>query len=563
MLKADLLEIIANGENSGVDFKRDDIRPEQLAKEIVALANLRGGMVLLGVEDDGSISGIQRDNLEEWIMDTVFGRYIHPLLLPFYEVVTLDDGKRVAVISITAGTSKPYVLRHNGREDIYVRLGSVSRLATREQQARLFESGGMLHSEMLPVSGAGFEALDRERVQDYLLTLAGDRELPTTDDAWLRRMIGLGFMTEAGAAIPVCTIAGLVLFGRTPRRFLRQAGVRWMAFDGNDKDYQALDDTVLDGPLVARFDVGGARELIEPGLIEALMDKMRPFISLEDESLEEGLRRQRRWHYPPEALREAIINALAHRDWTRELAHHRGRARDFVDGLLLDPESGQDRRRHRIGYRPAHDLAHEIDHFIEKDFPVLDGALQGGLRGDRHGGAYRFTAMLGQNRLGVKLHPVYRVFPMAQPHDFLHRTIDVFRPRGDFKAIGQGVFVHHQRVIAGRGQPVRQPREHPVAVMADGRGLAVHDLACAHHLAAIHLADTLMPEADPEDRHARAQAADDLQRHPGLIGHPRPGRNHDARGRARGNGIHLQRIIAHHVNLRTQGLEILHQIPGE
>jgi ATP-dependent DNA helicase RecG len=64
MIKSDLLQLIANGENSGVEFKRDDLRPEQLAKEIVALANLKGGKVLLGVEDDGSISGIQRNDLE-------------------------------------------------------------------------------------------------------------------------------------------------------------------------------------------------------------------------------------------------------------------------------------------------------------------------------------------------------------------------------------------------------------------------------------------------------------------------------------------------------------------
>ena len=284
------------------------------------MANLRGGMVLLGVEDDGTISGIQRDDLETWVMDTVFGRYVHPMLLPFYELVTLEDGLRVAVVSIAMGTAKPYVLRHNGREDIYVRVGSISRLATREQQARLFESGGMLHSEMLPVSGAAFDALDRERLQDYLLALAGDRELPSTDEAWQRRMIGLGFMTETGVLAPVCTIAGLVLFGRTPRRFLRQAGIRWMAFDGNDKSYQALDDTTLDGPLVGRFGPeGNTRELIERGLIEDLMDRMQPFVSVEGEALADGLRRQRTWHYPPEALREALINGLAHRDWTRAL----------------------------------------------------------------------------------------------------------------------------------------------------------------------------------------------------------------------------------------------------
>jgi ATP-dependent DNA helicase RecG len=67
MLKSELLEIIANGENSGIAFKRDDLRPEQLAKEIVALANFQGGRLLLGVEDDGTISGIQREDLETWV----------------------------------------------------------------------------------------------------------------------------------------------------------------------------------------------------------------------------------------------------------------------------------------------------------------------------------------------------------------------------------------------------------------------------------------------------------------------------------------------------------------
>jgi ATP-dependent DNA helicase RecG len=286
MLRTELLEIIANGESSGVEFKRDDIRPETLAKEIVAMANLRGGMVLLGVEDDGTVSGVQRDDLETWVMDTIFGRYVHPMLLPFYEVVTLDGDRRVAVVSIAMGNSKPYVLRHNGREDIYVRVGSTSRLATREQQARLFESGGMLHSEALPVSGAGLQAMDRERLTDYLVTLVGDAGPPTTDDGWLGRMVGLGFMTEETGTAPVCTIAGWVLFGRTPRRYLRQAGVRWMAFNGADRNYQALDDTIVDGPLVGHFEHdNGAHELIERGLIEDLMDRMQPIVATEDEEL--------------------------------------------------------------------------------------------------------------------------------------------------------------------------------------------------------------------------------------------------------------------------------------
>lgn len=81
MLKTELLEIIANGENSGVEFKRDDTRAERLAREVVAMLNFQGGRVLLGVEDDGTISGIQREKLEEWVMNVIQTR-IHPMFCP-------------------------------------------------------------------------------------------------------------------------------------------------------------------------------------------------------------------------------------------------------------------------------------------------------------------------------------------------------------------------------------------------------------------------------------------------------------------------------------------------
>ena len=321
MLKSELLEIIANGENSGVEFKRDDVRPEQLAKEIVALANFVGGKILLGVEDDGGISGVQREDLETWVMDTVFGRYIHPLILPFYEELVLDDGKRVAVVTITQGTAKPYVLRSNNREEIYVRVGSTSRLATREQQARLFESGGMLHAETLPVSGTNLESLDAARLADYLVNIAGDTEPPASAEDWERRLQGLGLLAARDDGRPACTIAGLVLFGRSPRRSLRQAGVRWMSFASTDKDYQAQDDTLMDAPMVALWEgrPGEGRQVVDSGLVERLIDRMRPFISEEGDASSEMLRRETNYRYPLDALRETILNALVHRDWTRSL----------------------------------------------------------------------------------------------------------------------------------------------------------------------------------------------------------------------------------------------------
>ena len=319
MTKSELFELIANRENSGVEFKSDDLRPEQFAKEIVALANLQGGRILLGVEDDGTITGIRRDDLEHWVMDTVFGRKVHPMILPFYEEIQIDEQRRVAVISLTQGTTKPYVVRHNDREEIYVRVGSTSRLATREQQARLFALDGMLHAELLPVSGSALSDLSRERLEDYLTAIVRDNKVPSSGDEWHERLCGLGFMAERQEGLPVCSIAGLVLFGYRPRRLLRQAGIRWMAFRGGERAYDALDDRVLDGPVIALWQEtsGGGREIAEKGLIEILTDTMRPFVSEEPGELQESMRRERRWHYPLEALRESIVNGIVHRDWTR------------------------------------------------------------------------------------------------------------------------------------------------------------------------------------------------------------------------------------------------------
>jgi len=320
MLKTELLEILANGENSGVEFKRDDIRPEQLAKEIVALANLQGGRIILGVEDDGTISGIQQHNTQEWVLN-IFRDKVFPQIIPFYEEIKIGDQLRVAVITIAQGISKPYMLKHNNREEIYIRMGDRSELASREQQLRLFESGGLLHVEVLPVTGTALAHLDRDRLKYYLSTIIRDPDVPATDAEWQERLLGLGFMASDGMGNIVCSIAGLLCFGINPRQFLRQTGLRVMVFTGIDKEYQAQLDVVIDAPLVGRWqdDGTGRKQLVDGGLIEKFAAAIEPFISLETSHIDEHMRREKSWLYPWEAVREAVINAIAHRDWTRSV----------------------------------------------------------------------------------------------------------------------------------------------------------------------------------------------------------------------------------------------------
>ena len=64
--------LIDQGENSSVEFKSSAVRPESLAREIVAFSNSSGGTILIGVDDDGQVTGIKdRENIEEWVTNVV------------------------------------------------------------------------------------------------------------------------------------------------------------------------------------------------------------------------------------------------------------------------------------------------------------------------------------------------------------------------------------------------------------------------------------------------------------------------------------------------------------
>ena len=103
MSNGELLALIAGGEDSALEFKRDEVRNHDLAKELVAFLNLEGGTVLLGVEDDGSISGVTRDGIEEWVSELCRVK-IEPPVLPLLSWARdAEQGRDVLAVRVTAG----------------------------------------------------------------------------------------------------------------------------------------------------------------------------------------------------------------------------------------------------------------------------------------------------------------------------------------------------------------------------------------------------------------------------------------------------------------------------
>ena len=333
MTAAELSERIRNGEDSTLEFERDAVRNHDLARELVAFLNLEGGTVLLGVEDDGRVSGTTRDRLEEWVSEVCRVK-IEPPIIPLLSWARAGEpGRHVLAAHVTLGPNKPYARVHDNRRTYYIRVGSTSREASREELERLFQSSGQLHYGLKPVPGAGLDALDPRRLHDYL-TQVLEGTVPADDDPreWETLLRNMDLMV-ASAGRYVATIDGLLLFGLSPERYLPQAGIRAVCFPGAEPDYATRADEDLRGPLVAlgagngppeegagprawgvASPRAGRRSPTESGLVEQAWDFVRRN-TMPTAHLERG-RRIDRWEYPESVVREPVVNALVHRDYS-------------------------------------------------------------------------------------------------------------------------------------------------------------------------------------------------------------------------------------------------------
>jgi ATP-dependent DNA helicase RecG len=333
MNRTELSELIHNGESSGVEFKRDDVAPEKLAKEMAALLNLEGGYILLGVEKDGSVSGLTRgrEKAEEWVME-VARTHLRPAAIPFWETLEWSEGKIVGIVSLPDDApDKPYKCKRGAAWVTQIRVGTTSRDATDEEEGRLYMQSGRLQYDRKPVPGANVDDFDMRRLVNYFRDVRR-QACPDPGDraSWTRLLVNTELMYEDRGR-PMPSAGGLILFGVRPQKYLPQSGVTAVAYSGTHKDYDARARAVLRGPAVSLFPAQATGPVqaypglpltfselghaVEGGVIEQSLDFVRRNIEIEA-SIDDGGRRRERWDYPMEAVREAIVNAIAHRDYT-------------------------------------------------------------------------------------------------------------------------------------------------------------------------------------------------------------------------------------------------------
>jgi predicted HTH transcriptional regulator len=284
-------DLLARHEGKTLEFKRDASSPGPLLRTLSAFSNTAGGTLLLGVKDRSrQVIGVRDPlDMEERIMN-VASDGIRPQILPEVEVLPCR-GKSLVAVTVFPGPLRPYYVRTLGREKgSYVRLGSTNRPATPEILAELERT-----ARNVSYDEQGLPHLDRAAI-DFELAQArfeGRRRLRWED------LQSLGIVQREGRR-EVATVGGILLFGRDRLREFPDARIRLAAFAGANRS------SILD-----RLDPSD-------DLIQSIEDALR-FIGRNTATgmVVEGSTRRDMPAFPPIALREAVINAVVHADYSQ------------------------------------------------------------------------------------------------------------------------------------------------------------------------------------------------------------------------------------------------------
>lgn len=131
--KKQLRELVRQGENLHLEFKRRASSPDQIVREMIAFANTAGGILLVGVNDDGQLSGVKYPDEESLVIKKAIVKYSRPHIAFTETIIPLSEHKFVIQYEIPVSRKRPHVFRVTNRQSItYIRLRDMSMKASRE-----------------------------------------------------------------------------------------------------------------------------------------------------------------------------------------------------------------------------------------------------------------------------------------------------------------------------------------------------------------------------------------------------------------------------------------------
>ncbi|MBK4995425.1 transcriptional regulator [Pseudomonas sp. S37] len=293
MTLADLQQILARGEDSRHQFKRDFNNVDALASELVAFANTAGGCLLIGVEDSGTVSGLSSADIARLnqLLSNAASQNVRPAINPLSINVQTEQGL-VMVVTIEQGLNKPYV---DSQGRIWVKNGADKRRVTaREELQRLFQQAGLVCADAVPVAGSSVADIDAKALGEYFQR----RFRQSPEQTGLETVRVLENLGLASGGIP--NLAGLLLFGKAPQRLRPAFDIKAVAFPGTVlHDRQYLDSEDIDGNLQEQYRRGLA------------------FIkrNLHHVQGRQGFNTLGQLEVPEEVFEELLVNALIHRDY--------------------------------------------------------------------------------------------------------------------------------------------------------------------------------------------------------------------------------------------------------
>ncbi|WP_300335151.1 RNA-binding domain-containing protein [Accumulibacter sp.] len=293
MTPAELDTVLARGEDSRHQFKRDFTNADSLAAELAALANGGGGQILIGVADDGQPVGLTQQDIGRLnqLLSNAASQHVRPPLSPTSQNIQTDQGL-VLVVNVALGLNKPY-MDLQGR--VWVKNGADKRHVTaREEMQRMFQASGLLQADQVPVSDASWADIDERAFTRYF-----ERRYKQSPEQTGLALPAL-FENLKLATDGVPNLAGMLLFGKNPERHLHVCMVAAVCFPGTRlSDSRYLDSENIQGSLEEQFQSG-------MGFIKRNLHHVQG---------NQGFNSLGLLEVPEEAFIELLVNALVHRDF--------------------------------------------------------------------------------------------------------------------------------------------------------------------------------------------------------------------------------------------------------